>query len=210
MPELDGNLPYQTMLRAAQERLKGKDVAAAAICAGMSYDAEKGEIGFESFGEKGRLLLPDLRLDGDFTAWQHMAVLQYLELEEPPLPSGEWVAIRTLEESAASRGASFDRKISSMAANRLGRFPEEAIRLAFRSLGGELTKYRNADLSAVFRFLPNYPYLFNFWFADEEFPANGKALIDAQAGRALGLEAAGTMAELLVERICARCESGNA
>lgn len=210
MPELAGNLPYQNMLSAALERLRDKDLAAAAANAGMTCDLNSGEILFESFGEKGKLFLPELRIEGDFTTWQHMAVLQYLELDEPPMPSGEWVSIRTLEESAASRGASFDRKISSLAANRLGRLSEKAITNAFESLGGEIIKYRNADLSAVFHFLPNYPYLFNFWFVDEEFPANAKALIDARAGRALGLEAAGTMAELLVERICSRCESGNA
>ena len=210
MPELQGNLPYQTMLNAALERLKGKDVAAAALRAGMAFDAEKGEIAFESFGEKGKLFLPELRVEGDFTVWQHIAVLQYLELDAPPLPCGEWVSIRTLEKSAESRGESFDRRIAGFAAKRLGAFPEETVRRACASLGGEPTKYRNADLSAVFRFLPNYPYLFNFWLADEEFPANGKVLIDANAGRALGLEAAGTMAELLVDRLCARCEAGNA
>lgn len=210
MPELTDNLPYQTMLAAAVERLKGKDLAAAALRAGLEYDAGRGVIEFESFGEKGRLLLPELRVEGDFSVWQHIAVLQYLEAEDAPDPSGEWAAINSLEASAVSRGESFDRKISGFAARRLGRFPEETIRSAVLSLGGESVKYRNADLSAVFRFLPRYPYLFNLWFADEEFPASCKVLVDAAAGRALGLEAAGTMAELLVDRLCARCEAGEA
>ena len=210
MPELADNLPYQAMLAAACERLKGKDVAAAAARAGMDYDAARGTIDFVSFGGKGRLFLPDWHVEGDFTVWQHIAVLQYLEEENTPAPVGEWVAIRTLEKGDVSRGESFDRKISGFAANRLGKYPEERIREACLRLGGELTKYRNADLSAVFRFLPHYPYLFNFWLADEEFPASGKVLIDAAAGRSLCLEAAGTMAELLVDKLCADCEAGGA
>lgn len=207
MPELCDNQPYQTMLSAARERLRGLDISAAAARAGMEYDSERGTIDFVSFGEKGRLFLPDWRVEGDFTVWQHIAVLQILESPDTPPPIGEWVSIRTLEPGAASRGESFDRKINALAASRLGKNPEEIIRRACLKLGGELTKYRSADLSAVFQFLPGYPYLFNLWFADEEFPASGKVLIDAAAGRGLGLEAAGTMAELLMEKLCNFCEA---
>ena len=207
MPELNDNLPYQTMLSAAVERLKNKDVYAAAARAGMTCDPERQTIDFISFGERGRLFLPDYRVEGSFTVWQHIAVLQYLEGQTMPLPIGEWVAISTLEPGAASRGESFDRKINEYAANRLGRFPEATISAAFQRLGGEPIKYRNADLSAVFSFLPHYPFLFNFWVADDEFPASGKILIDAAAGRCLGLEAAGTMAELLVDKLCRSCEA---
>lgn len=208
MPELNDNLPYQTMLTAAADRLRGKDVAAAAARKGMVYDPGRGTIDFISFGEKGRLFLPDFRVEGDFTVWQHIAVLQYLEEADTPMPSGAWTAIRTLEKGDVSRGDSFDRRISGFAANRLGKYSEEEVRAACLALGGELTKYRNADLSAVFRFLPHYPYLFNFWLADEEFPASAKVLIDAAAGRGLCLEAAGTMAELLVDKLCKFCETG--
>ncbi len=207
MPAPKDNLPYRAMLTAACERLRDKDIAAAAARADMQYDAASGTIDFVSFGERGRLFLPDYRVKGDFTVWQHIAILQYLEARDMPLPIGEWVAIRTLEPGAASRGESFDRKINDFAANRLGRFPEETISSAFQKLGGTPTKYRGADLSAVFHFLPRYPYLFNFWMADDEFPATGKILIDASAGRSLGLEAAGTMAELLVDKLCRICEA---
>ena len=206
MPELTDNAPYQTMLRAAVERLKGKNIAFAAQRSGMDYDAGRGTIDLVSFGEKGRLYLPDYHVEGDFTVWQHIAFLQYLECDDALLPVGDWVSIRTLEKSAESRGESFDRRISSFAANRLGKYPGETIRRAFEKLEGEPVRYKNADLSAVFHFLPHYPYLFNFWFADEEFPASGKVLIDSAAGRALGLEAAGTMAELLVGKLCDVCE----
>ncbi len=207
MPELNDNLPYQNMLAAARERLRGRDISVAAARAGLEYDPESGTIDFVSFGERGRLYLPDWRVEGDFTVWQHIAVLQILEAPDMP-PIGEWVSIRELEPGAASRGESFDRKINAFAANRLGKYPEETIRRACLRLGGELTKYRSADLSAVFHFLPTYPYLFNLWLADEEFPASGKVLIDAAAGRSLGLEAAGTMAELLADKLCNFCEAG--
>ena len=101
MPELTDNAPYQTMLHAAVERLKGKDVALAAKRSGMDYDAGRGTIDLVSFGEKGRLYLPDYHVDGDFTVWQHIAFLQYLECDNALLPVGDWVSIRTLEKSAA-------------------------------------------------------------------------------------------------------------
>lgn len=206
MPALEGNVPYETMLAAARERLAGKDVAAAAVRAGMEYDEGTGTITFESFGRPAKIFLPDLTAEGELSVWQHIAFLQYLELEAPPKPSGEWIAVGDLEPGAVSRGSSFDTRVAGFVSARLGRFPEEKIRRACAELGGEFIKYRSADLSAVFRFVPDYPYLLNLWLADEEFPASGKILVNAGSGPALCLEAAGTMAELLADRLCAACE----
>jgi hypothetical protein len=206
MPTLEGNVPYETMLAAAAERLAGKDVAAAAVRAGMEYDERTGTISFESFGRPAKIFLPDLTAEGELSVWQHIAFLQYLELEAPPKPSGDWIAIGDLEPGAVSRGRSFDTRVAGFVSTRLGRFPEETVRRACAALGAEFEKYKNADLSAVFRFLPEYPFLLNLWFADEEFPASGKILVDAGSGPALCLEAAGTMAELLADRLCSACE----
>ena len=207
MPTLEGNVPYETMLAAAVGRLEGKDIRAAAERAGMTVDAD-GTLSFESYGRPVKIFLPDLTAEGELSVWQHIAFLQYLELEAPPEPSGEWTSVGDLEPGAVSRGESFDRRVSGFVSTRLGKFPEETVRRACAELGGEFIKYRNADLSAVFRFLPKYPFLLNLWFADEEFPASGKILVDAGSGPALCLEAAGTMAELLADRLCAVCERG--
>ena len=205
MPVLDGNVPYEAMLSAAAGRLAGKDIKAAALRAGMTVN-EDGSLDFVSFGRACRLFPPDFRAEGELSVWQHIAVLQYLEEEAPTPPSGEWIAVGDLERGAVSRGESFDRRVSGFVSAKLGRFPEETVRRACADLGGEFIKYKNADLSAVFRFLPNYPYLFNLWLADEEFPASGKILVDAGSGPSLCLEAAGTMAELLADRLCKACE----
>ena len=40
------------------------------------------------------------------------------------------------------------------------------------------------------------------WFADDEFPASGRILVDGSVSLFLGTEANGTVASLLVQMLC--------
>ena len=59
----------------------------------------------------------------------------------------------------------------------------------------------NADLCAVFPFLPRYPVIVKMWFADEEFPASGKMLVSGGADHYLTIEDAVTVGEVMLRRL---------
>lgn len=45
----------------------------------------------------------------------------------------------------------------------------------------------NADIAFLIPFLPRFPVTLKVWFADEEFPASGRLLLDASADRYLAM-----------------------
>lgn len=47
--------------------------------------------------------------------------------------------------------------------------------------------------------MPNYPVWLKIWFADDEFPASGRLLLDASAEHYLSIEDAVTVGELLLK-----------
>lgn len=55
--------------------------------------------------------------------------------------------------------------------------------------------------SVVLPFLPNYPVTLKLWFADEDFPASGRMLLDAGADHYLTIEDAVTVGEIILERL---------
>ena len=89
------------------------------------------------------------------------------------------------------RGTKFDRDAERDLAAFLKNKSPEAVRQCFRRLGAEEIQAR-ADFCAVIPFLPNYPILVNIWFADEEFPASGKMLLEGNADHYLTVEDAVT------------------
>lgn len=54
----------------------------------------------------------------------------------------------------------------------------------------------NADLSAVFEFMPRYPLMLKIWLADDEWQASGKLLLDRSADHYLPVEDAVTVGEI--------------
>jgi len=59
----------------------------------------------------------------------------------------------------------------------------------------------NADLCARFDFAPHYPLWLKVWFADEEFPASGRLLLDESAPHHLTIEDAVTLGSLVLDRL---------
>ena len=108
---------------------------------------------------------------------------------------------------AMVRGASFDREIDNMIANRLGENPPKHIHAACERLEAVFHDHSHADLCADFYFLPYFPLRLNLWFADDEFPASGKLLINDGVKHCLGTEAIGTVGALLIQKLCEECES---
>ena len=198
------NRQYEEMLAANLERLAGIDLKAAAERAGLVWDGDG--IVAVSFGQSVRLDGALLRPTPEIDMWQHLAMLQYLCGADGSLPTDRWIGLGTLPEGGMVRGASFDREIDWLIAARLGRCAPGVVRRACLKLGATLREGGSADLCAVFHFLPRFPLLMNLWFADDEFPASGKLLVNEAVHHCLGTEAIGTLGCMLVGRICEAAE----
>ena len=77
---------------------------------------------------------------------------------------------------------------------------EEELEEKCRAIGGQRTE-SNADFTVRFDFLPYYPLLLKVWFADEEFPASGKLLLDTSADHYLMIEDAVTAGQIVMEKL---------
>ena len=136
--------------------------------------------------------------------WMHLTILQYMaEADGHPLDS-EWISLSDLQVGGLVRGASFDRENDALIQRGIGKLDVETLRRVGRKMGAVEVSSK-ADLSLQFWFMPRFPYLLNLWFADEEFPASGKVLCDRAAEHYLKVEAAGTIAGLLLQELEKLC-----
>ena len=195
------NRQYAEMLSAATARLAGMDPARIAENTGAIYDPARNAITLETFGEAVALDCGDWRAIPALEMWHHLVLLQYLAAADGSLPGDRWIGMAEVPGGGESRGVSFDREIDRIIAARLGDCGLDDLKSACAKAGGVIQPNGRADLSAVFRLAPRWPLLVNLWVADDEFPASGKVLLNAAVCGCLGLEAAGTAATLLVNRL---------
>ena len=196
------NRQYQEMLDAAIRRIQHIDLIAAAERSGLAYDRLAQSIAFMSFGERVKLDAVSLLSDLPIGMWQHLAILQYIESMDGSVPTDVWISMADLQEGGLARGASFDREIDALIAHRLGIHQPEAIRAACERLGGIPQNDSHADLCTDFYFMPRFPLRLNLWFADDEFLASGKVLVNDGVKHCLGTEAIGTVGTLLIQKVC--------
>ena len=57
----------------------------------------------------------------------------------------------------------------------------------------------NADICAIFPFLPSYPVMLKIWFADDELEGSGKMLLNGQASHYLSTEDAVTAGSIILD-----------
>lgn len=203
---MEENRQFQEMLRAAKRKLEGMSAQEIAERGGLAFDAERNVFSFESFGRRIQVRYPDFTLDCGVDMWMHLTILQYMaEADGHPLAS-EWIGLDDLQVGGLVRGASFDRENDILIQRGIGKLDGDTLRRAGRKMGGVEIPSR-ADLSLQFYFMPKFPYLLNLWFADEEFPASGKVLCDRAAEHYLKVEAAGTVAGLLLQELEKLCSA---
>lgn len=201
---MEENRQFQEMLGAAEKKLEGMSAQEIAERGGLAFDAAKNMFSFESFGRRVQVSYPDLTLDCEVDMWMHLTILQYMaEADGHPLVS-EWISLSDLQVGGLVRGASFDRENDALIKRGIGKLDVETLRRVGRKMGAVEVSSK-ADLSLQFWFMPRFPYLLNLWFADEEFPASGKVLCDRAAEHYLKVEAAGTIAGLLLQELEKLC-----
>ena len=191
------NRQYEEMLYAAKLKLKDRKPEELAEKGNLFYDKEKKEFSFELFGTKTKVTYPDFVITPEPNMWLALTVFQYMdEADGTPLQEGR-MSLSEFKEGGLIRGSSFDRENDKILRQLTsGKNPEE-IKQAFLEEGGELLEGK-ADLCMMFSFLPKFPLYLNLWFADDEFPASCKVLFNPSAEHYLKVEAAGTIAGILL------------
>ena len=175
----------------------GRNPAEIARSAGLSFDEAAGQFTFASLGEDVRVEYPSYRFEPALDEWRQLAILHVMKLADGAPLSGTWMPMGEMRDGMV-RGGDFDCRCERAIRDRLTRMSEDELSVKCRSIGGRIVK-SNADFASRFDFLPRYPLLLKLWFADEEFPASGKLLLDRSADHYLSIEDAVTVGQLVME-----------
>ena len=100
------------------------------------------------------------------------------------------------------RGGGFDRTCEQTMARYFAKKPLENLQAVCSALGAK-TADSNADLYAVFPFLPQYPVTLKLWLAEEEdeIDGSGRLFLNSSADHYLSIEDAVTVGSLILDRL---------
>lgn len=191
------NRAFQEMLRPARERLLHRRPGDIAEKTGAVFDGAA--LRLKVLERESFVLYPSFDPDPALDEWSALLLLHYLDLADGSAVSPENVSFGGLREGLI-RGTKFDRTAEEALGRLLHGKTPERVRTVCGALGAEFVSGR-ADLSAVFHLFPNYPITVNIWWADDEFPASGKMLVNASADHYLTIEDAVTAGEVLLNRL---------
>ena len=193
------NRAFQEMLTAAKGWLSGRSPEELAELAGAEWKPEEKILSLQSLNQRLEVSTEDWSVRPQLEEWHHLILLHYLSIADGTQLSDEMISFGNLKDGLI-RGTKFDRTADMALARFLkGREPEQ-IKEVCRFLGAGFQD-SNADLCAVFPFLPRYPVAVKIWFADEEFPASGKMLVSASADHYLTIEDAVTAGEVMLGKL---------
>lgn len=189
---------YTNMRQAALGFLQGRSPEE--ICRGGNISFRGRAFHLESLGQRVTVTYPDYQVLPKLPQWQELTLLHYLARADGTPLSGNLISFGQHRDGLV-RGGGFDRDAEKAISGKLGRLPPETLLARARLLGGEIIP-SNADLCVRFSYLPNYPVYLKVWFADEEFPASGRMLLDDSAPHYLTIEDAVTVGGLILEGLC--------
>jgi len=202
MEDKKTNRAFNEMYIAARKRLENKSPVDIAKNTGVEFCEETSTFKIKSLDKIIELTYPSYETKEKLEDWHALILLHYLDIGDGTPVSFKAVHFGELKDGLI-RGVRFDKTVEI----ELGRFlankkPEEVIKVC-KSLGGEVAKSK-FDLCIVFYLFPNYPVTLNVWFADEEFEAVGKMLVDRSSDNYLTIEDAVLVGELMLRRILQR------
>ena len=193
------NSAFQEMLTAAKGWLSGRSPEELAKLAGAMWEPEAKLLKLQSLNQRLEVGTEDWSVRPQPEEWQHLILLHYLSIADGTPLSDEMITFGNLKDGLI-RGTKFDHTADMALARFLkGREPEQIKEVC--SFLGAGFRDSNADLCAVFPFLPRYPVVVKIWFADEEFPASGKMLVSASADHYLTVEDAVTAGEVMLGKL---------
>jgi len=198
------NQTFGEMMKAALLPLKARDPADIARKTGFAYDAQAACFRFESLGTAMALSWPDCSCAPQIDPWHQLVMLHYMDRADGAPPSAQLIPFGA-QAGGMVRGGGFDRDCEQIIRTRIGLHAPDLIEGACMALGARFIP-SNADLCAVFDFLPLYPLTLKIWYADEEMEASGRMFLSARAEHFLGVEDSVTTGMLLLEALQAACK----
>ena len=189
------NRQFELMLEAARSRLLRHVPEEISEKAGVRY--ENGAFWVRTLGRCVEVQWPDGKITPPVSKWHALTLLHYLDLADGTPLSGRTITFSQYKDGLV-RGGGLDRNAELIVRRDLGVLPREELARRCETLGAELLP-SNADFCARFDFAPRYPVWLKVWFADEEFPASGRLLVDESAPKYLTIEDAVTVGSLILD-----------
>ena len=193
------NRMFAQMLLAARARLAGRKPQEICKNTNITYNENNGFILLESLGRDVKIQYPDFTFTPELDGWHQLVILHYMDLADGAALENRLISFSQLKGGMV-RGGGLDRKCEADIGSLLKQIPEDTLIARCLSLGGQRIQ-ANADFTVFFPFLPNFPVTLKVWFADEEFDASARMLLDASADHYLTIEDAVTVGEILLEKL---------
>ena len=191
------NRQFELMLEAARSRLLRHVPEEISEKAGVRY--ENGVFWVRTLGRRVEVQWPDGKITPPVSKWHALTLLHYLDLADGTPLTGRTITFSQYKDGLV-RGGGLDRNTELIVRRDLGVLPREELARRCEALGAELLP-SNADFCARFDFAPRYPVWLKVWFADEEFPASGRLLVDESAPSYLTIEDAVTVGALILDEL---------
>lgn len=185
------------MLEAARSRLLRHVPEEISEKAGVRY--ENGVFWVRTLGRRVEIQWPAGKITPPVSTWHTLTLLHYLDLADGTPLTGRTITFSQYKDGLV-RGGGLDRNTELIVRRDLGVLPREELARRCEALGAELLP-SNADFCARFDFAPRYPVWLKVWFADEEFPASGRLLVDESAPSYLTIEDAVTVGALILDEL---------
>ena len=165
--------------------------------AGVRY--ENGVFWVRTLGRRVEIQWPAGKITPPVSTWHTLTLLHYLDLADGTPLTGRTITFSQYKDGLV-RGGGLNRNTELIVRRDLGVLPREELARRCEALGAELLP-SNADFCARFDFAPRYPVWLKVWFADEEFPASGRLLVDESAPSYLTIEDAVTVGALILDEL---------
>ena len=185
------------MLEAAKDRIKQKPNED--ICKNADVLIKDGAFCFKSLGLDIKVSLDDCSITPRIDAWHTLILLHYLSFSGGTPLKNKLMTFSEYKDGVI-RGTRFDREVDAAVQKYAAKFSKDELIRRLSDMGAEIIP-SNADICAKLYFLPRYPVFIKIWFADDEFPASGKMLIDKSANCYLPLEDAITAGDIILKKL---------
>lgn len=196
---IQDNRAFREMLLPAQERIRHRLPEDMAEKSGAVFHKENSVIVLQSLNQEMQISIPTYTFYPWTEEWHQLVILHYLDMADGMAVSPQLISFGDLKDGLI-RGTKFDRDTERELQMFLAEKTPDDIRQICESLGAVFVD-SNADLCAVFYFLPHYPVWLKIWFADEEFETSGKFYLSRSANHYLTMEDAVTVGEILLSKL---------
>lgn len=186
---------FEEMLAPAKRWLSTKDPAQIAASTGAIY--ENGSLHLPTLGIPVTVTVPEWDVSPQLPGWHHLVLLHYLNLADGTPATRTPVSFSQLKDGLV-RGTGFDRRCEQALSQFLAGKTEKEVLSRCLALGGKVVPGRG-DVTVELPVFPRYPVTLSIYFADEEFPATGRMMVDSSADHYLTIEDAVTVGEIILD-----------